>query len=57
MLMGANTHAVGLPEMPSPCRHLQQIVVLVMQWRVAFRYGYMAVSDDHCIGGDDLEER
>ncbi|MDV3296892.1 MAG: dihydrofolate reductase family protein [Brachybacterium paraconglomeratum] len=26
VLMGANTHAVGLPDMPSPYRHLQQIV-------------------------------
>lgn len=26
VLMGANTHAVGLPEMPSPYRHLEQIV-------------------------------
>ncbi|MEE1650674.1 dihydrofolate reductase family protein [Brachybacterium sp. J144] len=27
VLMGANTHAVGLPDMPSPYRHLEQIVV------------------------------
>lgn len=26
VLMGANTHAVGLPDMPSPYRHLSQIV-------------------------------
>jgi dihydrofolate reductase len=26
VLMGANTHAMGLPEMPSPYRHLEQIV-------------------------------
>lgn len=26
VLMGANTHAVGLPEMPSPYRHLEQVV-------------------------------
>lgn len=26
VLMGANTHAVGLPRMPSPYRHLEQIV-------------------------------
>ncbi|MGP9539796.1 dihydrofolate reductase family protein [Brachybacterium sp. AOP43-C2-M15] len=26
VLMGANTHAVGLPQMPSPYRHLEQVV-------------------------------
>ncbi|WP_114854143.1 dihydrofolate reductase family protein [Brachybacterium sp. YJGR34] len=26
VVMGANTHAVGLPEMPSPYRHLEQVV-------------------------------
>ena len=26
VLMGANTHAMGLPAMPSPYRHLEQIV-------------------------------
>jgi dihydrofolate reductase len=26
VLMGANTHAIGLPEMPSPYRHLEQVV-------------------------------
>jgi hypothetical protein len=30
---------------------------MVRQWRMACLYAYMAVSDDHCIGGDDLEER
>lgn len=26
VVMGANTHAVGLPQMPSPYRHLEQVV-------------------------------